>query len=445
MAQDVLFIDDDVSSTSALIRALERRNAPFSCHASSSRESALEAVKRLRPPAAVLDLSLDSTGPLGGLSLLEELLSADSTLRVLILTGHDTEEHGIQALQRGAASFLSKPVDAEHLLAVLRDAVAHAELQRSYLRLKRGGDDGALTSRSPRMIQVLDSVRYAASTNQSLLLVGETGTGKGVIAQEVHRLSAGHTRAFVRFAPAFTSGDLVTSELFGHQRGAFTGAVSERRGVLEEADGGTLFIDEVDELPQETQVVLLNALQEKVFRRVGSNKNLRSHFRLISATNRPLDTLVPERLREDFYHRIAHIVIEVPPLRDRREDIDELAEGFFRALVLREKLSLAGLLPEAREKLGRYPWPGNVRELQAVVEGAAYRARYEGKRFIAPEHVVLKAKRGSAVSSLRSRVREFEASLVADALKQSNNNQTRAARLLGIDRSVLRRLIARNR
>lgn len=446
----VLFIDDDEAATRQLSKSLERRGYDFDVSFAVSPEQALQKNSREKPEAIVLDLSLsEDSGPEGGIELLQQLREGDPTVRILVLTGHDSQEFGVRSLKHGAASFLSKPVQAEHLGVLLKDAVQSTLLKRSYIKLSKAPDSlhhlTGMRSRSEKMNTVIEAVAYAASHAQPVLLLGETGVGKGVIAQAIHQASSRKSRPFIRVQPRFGNSDLSASELFGHERGAYTGALESRRGLLEEAHGGTVFLDEVDELPTETQILLLHALQEKVFRRLGSSRDLRSDFRLIAASNRPLeDSLAEGKMRQDFYHRLAHVTIEIPPLRERMEDILELATESLRALINRENLKVQGLSAEASEKLLQYSWPGNIRELLAAVESAAFRAQFEGRIFLEPSDFQLRKKSPiTGKGSFREQVRQFEQRLILDTLAQCENNQSRAAVRLQIDRSTMRRILER--
>ncbi len=447
----VLIIDDDVAGSRATAQSLSRRRYSFDVIFASNESEALEQLREHSPEAIVLDLSLsEERGPQSGLELLEVLQREDPSLRVLILTGHDAKEFGLESLRRGAASFLTKPVDVEHLGALLRDAIHSTQLRRTYFGLSHTPQTlqslTGLMSRNEVMKKVIEQVAYAGSHTQPVFLAGETGVGKGVIAQAIHRSSPRRSRPFIRVQPRFGSPDLSASEIFGHERGAFTGANEVRKGLIEEANGGTLFLDEVDEFPLETQILLLNALQERVFRRLGSNKENRSDFRLITATNRNVDdTLREGKLRRDFYHRIAHLTIEIPPLRARLEDIPDLANDYFRELSNRENLDVQGIAPSAMDRLFQYRWPGNVRELFAVIEGGAYRAEYEGRRFVEAKDFVFQegAKILRAQGSFREQVRQFEARLLTETLSKFDNNQSKAASYLQLDRSTIRRLLRR--
>ena len=449
----VLLVDDDAAYLRALQQGLERDAAPeqFRFVTATNRADALTRAASDAPLAAVVDLTIDTAaGPSSGMSLIAALQERLPALRVIVLTGEDAAEVGIQALQHGASSFLQKPADTRHLAALLQDAVFCASLKQQYLNLVqtplRIAELTGLQTQSANMLRTLEAVVYAAASNQPVLLSGETGTGKGVLAQAIHRASSRRAKPLIRFQPSFTGHDLTSSELFGHARGAFTGALADRKGLLEEAHQGTLFIDEVDQIPAETQVSLLNVLQEKTFRRLGTNRDLKSDFRLIAATNCPITGLVgPNRLREDFFHRIAHCIIEIPPLRDRKPDLPQLARSILDSLVDRESLPIQALTPEALQKLAAYDWPGNVRELQAVIEGGAFRAAYEQRPFIDIQDVKVGKTETAArhAGSFRERVDQFERKLIDEALALNDDNQTKAAESLQLDRSSFRRILNR--
>lgn len=446
----VLFVDDERSAVDSIVRSLKRQGGDFSSLLAHSENEALLLAKQHGVEVAVVDLTLDpSVGPESGFTLINQLLTQDPTIRVLVLTGHGSDEFGIRAMQHGAASYLIKPVESAHLLALIRDALNCSRLKRMYLALQANLEtisSAGLSSSSPKMKGVLETVNYATTHKLPVLIAGETGTGKGVIAQAIHRVTFGKNGPFIRFQPSFGSADLVSSELFGHKKGAFTGATEDRRGLLEEANEGTLFIDEVDELPLESQILLLNVLQEKAFRRVGSNQVLRSDFRLISATNRPIEEILRERkLRHDFFYRISHVVLQIPPLRERHEDIPTLAIDILRNIANRENLLVHDFIPRAMERLQQYSWPGNIRELQAKVEGAAHRAHYLKRHFIEAEDLEISVSRkqfNNTYLSFREKIRQYEIQLIHEALAK-HPSQTQAAQSLQLDRTTLRRILER--
>ena len=444
----VLLVDDEVPVTESLRRSLERRDPALTVLTAHSVAAALDVVRTQHPHVTVLDLSLDpAVGPVSGLELISTLLSDDPTLRILVLTGNGDELTGIEAIQRGAASFISKPPIPEHLHALIRDGIEYSKLKRKARESITPADlfDAlGLSTRSSAMREALNQALFAASNSLPTLLTGETGTGKGVLAQAIHRASPRHRGPFIRCQPNYGNPDLVSSELFGHERGAFTGAVDTRIGVIEAADRGTLFIDEVDELPHDTQVTLLNVLQERTFRRVGSLKERQSDFRLIVATNRPLESLADgAKLRTDLFHRIAHLTITLPPLRARQEDMVELAQEFLSQAAAREKLPDKRIAPDAAQLLSRHHWPGNVRELQAVMEGALHRAHFEQRNTIGSADIRLRGTPAQRSSSFRDQVDSFERRLIEEALSACSGNQSQAAERLQLDRSTLRRILAR--
>ncbi|OVE80304.1 hypothetical protein BVY02_00790 [bacterium J17] len=450
----VLFVDDDKPSVDGLTRGVQRRAESFDCRAAYSAEEALHLAKTHLPHVAVVDLSLNpEMGPESGLRLVSDLLCVDNGIRILILTGHKAERYGIQAIHVGASSFISKPASLDHLYALICDGVEHCELRREYLSLKSQAKQNArstgLFSHSSAMKEVLDTVSYAASNKQAVLITGETGTGKGLVAHAIHRASDQKNAGFIRFQPSYGGHDLISSELFGHKRGTFTGALTDRKGLIEEAHRGTLFIDEVAELSRETQIALLEVLQEKSFRQLGSNQLKHSDFRLISATNKNIDqALSKDELREDFFHRIGHIRIHLPPLRERKEDIPALVDGFIESISSQDNLPIQGISSAARSRLLSFDWPGNIRQLQAVVEGGVYRAHYESRRFVEVEDLDIPANKENVYSngaSLREQVKMFENRLVKEALEKHNSNQTQAAKSLNLDRTSFRRIMERIR
>ena len=449
----VILIDDDTSASNALLKRLRREEPSFLFSNFETADEGVAQVLSQSPEVVVVDIELDpSVGPESGLSLIRRIFNQDPTTRILALTGHSAGEVGTAALKAGAASFLQKPAELPHLLALIRDGVAYSRLKRSYLELQNISGEFqnslGLTSRSPKMLGVLQQIQYAATSSIPVLLLGETGTGKGVVARAIHGASSRARHHFIRLQPQYGSPEMAASELFGHTKGAFTGAVSARQGLLQKSNRGTLFLDEVTQLPIETQVALLEVLQEGVYRPLGSSEDKQTDVRLISASNLAEADLVSDSaLRQDFYHRIAHCTITLPPLRDRSEDISDLANLFLTQLVQKEELPVDGFTREALVFLEQQKWPGNIRQLQAAVESSVYKAAFHQQQL-----VELKDLQGEISSdnnnlsfsgSLRQQVKEFELSLVKNALAANDNNQSKAAQSLKIDRSSFRRILNR--
>jgi len=455
MKKDVLIIDDDGELLQGLVRAIAPLISPLLACGATRREEALEMLEREDPKAVVLDLCLDQrAGVESGFGCLEDIRRRKPHARVILLTGHGSRAHGVRALALGAASFLEKPADPPHLAALIRDAVSQAELRQEHeLLLKASG--GAcleqLCGSSAQVRALRERLQFVAATPQSVLLVGETGTGKGLCARVIHELSRQRGHKFVHYQPNFGGGDIVQSELFGHVRGAFTGATEGRRGLVLEASRGTLFIDELDEVPLEAQVKLLDLLQERRIRPLGADSFQDVECRFIAATNRDIDEcLVSGKIRRDLHHRIAQCVVRIPPLRERVADIHELSALFLRRLRERDGLNVFELSAEAAHELMARPWPGNVRELQAVIETAAYHAHFRQRSVVeladlgAEGGGLLLGSAGSSLGlSFHDKVERFKAALIGEALELTGGNQVRAARLLGLDRGTLRRAVSR--
>lgn len=447
----LLIVDDDRESAESLARALLRLVPKMPIETAGSARAALAIQSTKLPNVAIVDLSLnDAEGVESGYALLRGLLSADPTCRVIVLTGHGGPRFGIQALELGASHFLAKPADIPHLAALVRDARYQSELRRELLEAQEVEPLGLkqlIVGESPAAQEIRKLTAYAASTPLPVLITGETGTGKGLCAHAIHRLSANSSGPFVRYQPTFSSSDLVGSELFGHEKGAFTGASSTRTGLLQIANLGTLFLDELDEIPSEIQVALLGALQHKTFRPLGSDKELQSNFRLLCATNSNVEeSLQSGKLRTDLYHRISHIRIHLPALRDRREDIPLLCQHVLSRLQEESQILVHSIEDDAFICLQEHRWPGNVRELEATIEGAAYLAQFEGRRVIEPSdmrpHRERGAKPDSSAHTFHDKIRAYKKLLVREALGECEDNQSQAAKRLGIDRSSLRRILA---
>ncbi len=445
----ILIVDDDSVMLAILARAsTSAQNGARVCTAPSA-ERAVALARATQFDAAVIDLSLDSAlGVESGFSLIRALLEIDRCCRIIVLTGHAPALVGPRALALGAAHFVPKPADSTHLNTLIRDSIFQSELRRADSVPQRHDQaiiENTFVGTSAAARRLREEISFAAAADQSVFLRGETGTGKGLCAELIHQLSARRSERFIRFQPRGGSADLVNSELFGHTRGAFTGAASPRRGLLEETGNGTFFLDEIDQLPLETQVSMLGVLHERSFRALGSNCEIRAAFRLISASNSPIEELVRQgTFRRDLYYRVARYQISIPPLRERREDIEAIAMHTVRQFTVREKAALHTIDGSALASLAAHDWPGNARELESAIETAAWRAHLRGSMRLEErdfERSVIQDPQHCR--TFHARVRQFEQELVRAALRNQNGSYSAAARSLGIDRGTAKRIVER--
>ncbi len=442
----VLIVDDDGELVTILARSLKLVMPDVIISGASNQERALAFLEEHHPAVVVLDLNLvKALGVESGFALLTKIRTLDPSVRVIVQTGNSGVEHGIRALRLGAASFLAKPSNVEHLAALVRDGIAQAELRRTVFRLEESSALSNIAGTSSAIASLKAQLKQASRHRMPVLLVGETGTGKGVAARAIHALSASTAAPFIRYQTAYNTPDLVASDLFGHSKGAFTGAEQRRLGLLSQADNGTFFLDEVDALPSQTQVALLGVLQDRVFRPLGDSQEHSVHCRWISATNADLTSKIETKeFRSDLFHRIAHVVIHIPPLRDRLEDIPLLVNEIKSTIEDRDGTFPIPFSPEAIARLQSYDWPGNIRELEAVVERSIYAALgseslivESNDLFFSSQHTPMR-ERGL---SFHVQVENFKRKLVRDALIQNEHNQVKAAKALQMDRSSMRRLL----
>ncbi len=408
-----------------------------------------------------------------GMQLLKALIEEDPGLPVVILTAHGSVDTAVEAVKSGAFDFLEKPFEREQIERVIGKAVATRQLSgpRTEVAPSRPASpseapsDFGMVGRSESMRTVKAKIKTVAASPSTVLITGESGTGKELVARALHLGSERHAKPFIRVNCAAIPATLVESELFGHERGAFTGAVSSRPGRFELADGGTLFLDEVSEIPLEIQVKLLRAIQESEFERVGGVKTLRVDVRLIAATNRDLEIEIREkRFREDLYYRLNVVPIHLPPLRERPEDVEPLLEHFLARSNERLGKEVKGFAPEALDALRSYAWPGNIRELENLVERMVLFAGGEriGLDELPDSFVGPSAEGGSGEligegddpmgrmirlpldtlgldlkEAVKAGSRRIEEALIREALAQTDSNVTRSARKLGISRRSL--------
>lgn len=364
----VLIIDDDENFCVLAERILQ--NAGYAVAICHDGESGLHCLNQMIPDVVCLDLGLPD---MRGVDVLERIRATHSLLTVIVLTADNAVDSVVSVMRRGAWDYLTKPIDRARLLTIVRNAVDHSRMSVKLLQLQRevkGNGYPGIIGNSPPMKALFRQLDRVATSDITVLIHGESGTGKELVARAIHDHSGRKAGAFVALNCAAVPENLQESELFGHERGAFTGATTRRSGRFELADGGTLFLDEVAEMSPSTQAKLLRVLQERRFQRLGSSQDVASDFRLIAATHRDLHSAVRAgRFREDLYFRIAVFELELPALRERREDIVPLAESFLRRMQRPDAPSLS-LSSAANHVLRNYDWPGNVRELQNAIERA---------------------------------------------------------------------------
>jgi len=386
--------------------------------------------------------------PMDGLQLLEEIRKRDWVMPVIMITAYGTVESAVEAMKRGAVDYLAKPFAADELSVVVARALLTVRLldERAYLReeVARHYDFQGIVGRSTRMQRVFDISASVSLTNAGVLITGESGTGKELIARSIHFSSPRKNSPFVVLNCGAMSEGVLESELFGHEKGAFTGAVRQRKGRFELAHGGTLFIDEVGELSAGSQVRLLRVLQEKEFERVGGDETIRVDVRIIAATNKDLRVEVERgRFREDLFYRLNVVEIPVPPLRDRVEDVEPLAEFFLKRYVRETGKDVRNISPLALEVLKHYRWPGNVRELENAMERAVVLCRGST---VTPDDLpvgIAGERRDvleipSKAMGLTEMLDDLERQIIVRALEQAQGSQTRASESLGIARTTLR-------
>jgi two-component system NtrC family response regulator len=375
--------------------------------------------------------------------VLSAVLALEPLAKVIIISGQGDKQNALRAVGAGAYDFLSKPVEMDELRLVLDRCVYVAELEQEYRAMQQVAHADAfedMLGASPEIQAVFDFIRKVGPTSAPVLVLGESGTGKEMVAQALHRVSAQKSGPFVAINCNTIPENLLESELFGHEKGAFTGAHTQRKGHIEAAAGGTLFLDEIGELPPPVQVKLLRFLQEKCFQRVGGRQEIQSDARIVAATNRNLkDCVAKGKFREDLYFRLAVLVIKVPPLRERGDDVLLMAKAFLRSYGVEHSKPSLIFSPDALRALTEYGWPGNVRELQNRVRRAVIMA--EGKRVTARDLELNDILSTLPPQSLKEARESVEREMVQDALRRHRGKVTSAALDLGVSRPTLYELI----
>jgi len=436
----ILIVDDEKSARDGLVRALRRDYRVF---AAENGTSALEVLGSQSIDVLLSDVRMPG---MDGITLMQRALANNPELTCIILTAYGNVELAVQAMQQGATDFMTKPINLDKLELVL-DRVLKAkkiELENEQLRVQLDDKYGLenIIGRSTPMQEVFDTIRQVAASRATVLIQGESGTGKELVAKAIHQLSPRSKGPFVAVHCAALAHNLLESELFGHEKGAFTGAMERRVGRFEKADGGSLFLDEISEIDPSVQVKILRALEERQIERVGGDTPVDVDSRLIAATNRDLKSMVDNGdFREDLFYRLYVVVITLPPLRDRQDDILLLLNHYLAVFNEENGKEIEGFTPAVYEMLSAYDWPGNIRELRNLVERMVVLAR--GKTLDVkdiPTQVREQVSGGGEVKiDADLTVDEMEKRMVVQALEKTGGNRTKAAEKLGISRRTLHR------
>ncbi len=391
----------------------------------------------------LLDLQMPK---MGGIEVLRHLRAVGANFPVVVITAHGSIQTAVEAMKEGAYDFITKPLDANHFDIVVRKALDSEALKRSWQLLAAETDSRhrLIAGESKAMRDAVDMARKAAASSATVLLLGESGTGKEIFARAIHNWSERHGQPFVAINCVGLSKELLESELFGHEKGAFTGADQLKKGKMEMANGGTVFLDEIGDMSAELQTKLLRFLQEREFDRVGGREPIRVDVRIVAATNRDLESAIKEnRFREDLYHRLNVIPIILPPLRERAEDVPALAEHFLRRFAAESKKHFVTVANDALAQLKAYPWPGNVRELANVIERAVVLGNGSTLTVNDLPNRIAAATPLTRNDNLsyREAMESTRRAIVAQALAQAHGNRTAAAKALGLHEKYFLRMI----
>jgi len=448
----VLIVDDEEAARYGMQRALERMG--YEIVEAASVAEARHLVEAKKPDLLLLDINLPGET---GIEYLRELKKDENSPLVIIITAHGSERTAVEAIKSGAYDYLSKPFEVDELRLVVKNALETVILKRENRDLKErleiSGGFGQLLGESAAMKRIYSYINKVAETDVTVLIRGESGTGKELVAREIHRRSAHRKGDFVAMNCAAVPAELIESELFGHEKGAFTGAAARRKGKFELASGGTIFLDEIGDMSPTTQAKVLRVLEERVVERLGSGEVIPVDVRVISATHKDLESEIEAgRFRQDLYFRLKVVTIELPPLRERKQDIPQLANFFCQHYARAYKLKCREIAPDAMARLLEYGWPGNVRELRNVIERSVVLA--DGAQLRAsdlPAEIKEKSPRLQTPQSLtasntisveftfdfREARRSFERLYIERVLQEAGGNVTRAAASLGMHRQSL--------
>lgn len=442
----ILIVDDEKNILSGLKLAFEDEG--YSVLTAENGKIAYDLISKNIIDLIITDLRMPE---MDGYELIKRVSASYPTLPIIVLTGHGTIETAVETMRDGAIDFFTKPVDLEKLLLVVKKSIHNSQLQEQNRkltleieRLKKQQGFSKIVGKSAKVESMLETIKQAAPTKATVLITGESGTGKELVADALVSLSNRSDKPFIKVHCAALSSTLLESELFGHEKGAFTGANAQKKGRFELANGGTIFLDEIGEIDAATQVKLLRVLQERNFERVGGEKTIEVDVRVIAATNRDLlEEVKKGNFREDLYYRLHVVEIHVPPLRDRKEDIELLAMNFLSTFNEEEDKKIEGITLAARKALYAYSWPGNIRELRNTIESAVVLTK--GKNIDIddlPPQIRSISSESTVTLNLPITMDEAEKKLIMETISFAKGNKSKASELLGIGRKTLHRKLA---
>ena len=446
MTFNLLIVDDEKNIREGLGKALEMDG--YSIFLAADGEEAKISIEKNEIDLIIADLRMPK---LSGEELLKHVTSAYPTIPVIILTGHGTIENAVNAMRDGAYDFITKPVNLDRLSLLVKRALSkrelvlqHKELQDEVSKIQKTRQYSNIIGKSSQMKKIMDVVNQIASTKASVLVTGESGVGKELVADAIHNLSNRREKAFIKVHCAALTESLLESELFGHEKGAFTGAVSRKRGRFELSHLGTIFLDEIGEINPNVQIKILRVLQEKTFERVGGEETLEVDVRIIAATNRDLKEEIEQgNFRDDLYYRLNVVNIHVPPLRERKEDIPLLSTAFLKEFAEENDRVIEGFDSKARNSIYNYSWPGNVRELRNCIESAVVMSK---GTIITQEDLPPTVRAATDMEDIKisigTTIAHAEKQIIESTLHFNNGNKSKTAEVLGIGRKTLHRKLA---
>ncbi len=445
MKFNILIVDDEKNIREGLGRSLSMDG--YEIFLAENGRQGLEIVNKEEIDLVITDLKMPE---LSGEQLLKKITSANPNIPVIILTGHGSIETAVNAMRDGAFDFLTKPVNLDRLSLLVKRALSsrqlvlkHRALEEEVKRLSNKQKFSSIIGKSAQMKKIMEVIEQVADTKASVLITGESGVGKELVADAIHNLSQRRDKSFIKVHCAALSESLLESELFGHEKGAFTGAISRKKGRFELADKGTIFLDEIGEINQSVQIKILRVLQEKKFERVGGEETISVDVRIISATNRDLKKEIEKgNFREDLFYRLNVVNIHVPPLRERKEDISLLTAAFLKEFAEENGKNIEGIDPKVHLALYNYNWPGNIRELRNCIESAVVMCK---GNVITLADMPPSITEGSGEEYIKLypgiTLQEAEKEVIRMTLIHEKGNKTRAAEVLGIGRKTLHRKI----